>query len=328
MNIFIISKSRFRLLSLNNFICQKKIGSYRVYRFFGVFSFYIGKIIIFFKLGKAISLDGNPLLKVKQGINLWMGGTNFKITKKYRFLKNNFVNMKSIFLKKENFFQIYPLAIQTCTLRDKINIVYASDISITNDPSVLKFWRDNKIIFLNNFTILDKIEFWKRFKFFKDKEMCFSYYRKLKNLLRLEIVKKLNIQYKNVLLIGSNWKKYSLNYLPDTYNSKLISGLYNGNICIDFGSKAGSLSLYPRSINIIESGGMLLQLRQNDFKFAWNKFHFQKRFLFSNLKELFLMIDQIHKSKEIIKKINKEYLTQFKKSEKKIELQFSDILYD
>jgi hypothetical protein len=178
-----------------------------------------------------------------------------------------------------------------------------------------------------NFTILDNIEFWKKFTFFKDKEMCFFYYRRLKNLLRLEIVKKLNTTYKNFLLIGNNWKKYSLNNLPDINNFKLMSEFYNGNVCIDLGSKEGSLSLYPRSINIIESGGMLLQLRQKDFKVTWSKFHLQKRFLFSNFKELFIMINKILENKKIIKKINKEYLVKFKKSERLIANQFSDIFY-
>jgi hypothetical protein len=327
MNIFIISKYRYRLFSLNNFIYKKKICSYKIYKFFGLFSFYIGKIILFFKLGKVISLDGSLSLKKNEGINLWMGGTNFKISKNFSFFKNNFVNMKSIFLKKENLFQMYPFAIQTPYLRDKINIIYASNITITEHSEVLKFWSVNKSKFLKNFTILDNIEFWKKFKFFNDREMCFFYYRRLKNLLRLEIVKKLNIKYKNILLIGNDWKKYALNNLPNINNPKLMSEFYNGNVCIDFGSKAGSLSLYPRSINIIESGGMLLQLRQNDFKVIWNKFHLQKNFLFSSFKELFLMINKIQENKEIIKKINKEYFAKFKKSERLMERQFSDIFY-
>ena len=95
MNIFLISRSRFRRLSLNNFQNEKNFGNYKLYNFIGFPLFYLAKIFIFFKLGKAISLDGNPILNTKQGINLWMGGTNFKIPKKYYSFKNNYTNMKN-----------------------------------------------------------------------------------------------------------------------------------------------------------------------------------------------------------------------------------------
>ena len=48
------------------------------------------------------------------------------------------------------------------------------------------------------------------------------------------------------------------------FKSKKIREIYNGNICLDLGSSSGSITLYPRSIEIIENGGLLLQLKQAD----------------------------------------------------------------
>jgi hypothetical protein len=322
MNIFLISKSKFRKLSLNNFQYQKKIGQYRLYNFIGPVLFYIGKLLLFFNLGKAISFDGNPILKSKKGLNLWMGGTSFKIIKKFNHLNNNFVNMKSIFLKNENFFQIFPLNINTCTINKKINIIYVSEVNVTVDLDVLKFWTNNKEILLKNFTKLDDVKFWKEFHFFNDKNKCFNYYKKVKNLLRLEILKILNTRYKNIILVGNNWSKYNFNSIEDSYNPELISNLYRGNICIDLGSKAGSLSLYPRSINIIESAGALVQLKQSDSGAIWKKSDLQNYFLFSNFKKLFFLIDKILKEKEYIGKIVKANRIKFKSSKLLIENQF------
>jgi hypothetical protein len=322
MNIFLISKSKFRKLSLNNFQYQKRIGSYRLYNFIGPTLFYIGKLLLFLNLGKGISFDGNPILKSEKGINLWMGGTNFKILKKYNNLKNNYVNMKSIFLRNEKYFQIFPFNINTYKIKKKINIVFVSEINITEDLSVLKIWKKNKVKLLKNFTMLDDIKFWKEFYFFNDKNKCFNYYKKIKNLLRLEILKKLNVRYKNLILVGNSWSKYNFNSFQDSYSPEIISRIYRGNICIDLGSKAGSLSLYPRSINIIESGGALVQLKQNDSEFIWEKSDLQKYFLFSNFKQLFFLIDKILKEKKIIRKMIENNRIKFKSSQLSTECQF------
>ncbi len=326
MNIFLISKTRFRRLHLNNFQHQKLFGNYKLYNYVGPVLFYLAKIFIFFKLGKAISLDGNPILKNQQGINLWMGGTNFKIPKKYYYLKNNFTNMKSIFLKKNKIFQIYPLNIKQCIKKKKIKIVYVSEINITKDTDVINFWKKNKRKLLKNFTKIDDINFWKQLSFFDNKQLCFSYYRKIKSLLRFEIIKKLKNKYKNdFLLIGTNWTDYKIKSKSSIFNRKVISKIYNGNICIDLGSVAGSLSLYPRSIDIIESGGALIQLKQKDFRNIWSNSKIYNDFLFTNFKELFLIINKILKNKDLIEKIYLNNKRQFEKSNLLIEKQINNI---
>ena len=170
------------------------------------------------------------------------------------------------------------------------------------------------------------MNFWKRFSFFNSKEVCFSYYRKIKNLLRLEIIKKLNSAYKkDFLLIGSNWSCYGINSKPSVFDRKAVSEIYEGNICVDLGSIAGSLSLYPRSIDIIESGGILVQSRQSDFKNIWRNTKIHNDFLFTNFKELFLIINKIFRNKNLIKELWLNNNTEFQKSNLLMQKQFNNI---
>ena len=90
---------------------------------------------------------------------------------------------------------------------------------------------------------------------------------------------------------GSNWSKYGLSSLPDDYDLSKNFNLYNSNICIDLGSISGSLSLYPRSINIIESGGLLIQQKQNDLNTIWKECNYKKIIFFKNYKSLLSSID-------------------------------------
>ena len=58
----------------------------------------LGKILLFFKLGKFISCDGEPFIK-KSGINLWMGGTDIKIPDDFKTFHNNCVVMNNLTLR-------------------------------------------------------------------------------------------------------------------------------------------------------------------------------------------------------------------------------------
>ena len=66
------------------------------------------------------------------------------------------------------------------------------------------------------------------------------------------------------------FKKYSKKYFEDSvpivtdheFDLLKIGHLYNGNICLDLGSKWGSNIFYPRSVEIIENGGLLFQSEQ------------------------------------------------------------------
>ena len=65
-------------------------------------------------------------------------------------------------------------------------------------------------------------------------------------------------------------------YFADAYGSDFQYGylkkLYDGNICLDFLAKDGDQLLYPRSIEILESGGTLFQVETNNSKKLFEKY--------------------------------------------------------
>ena len=73
---------------------------------------------------------------------------------------------------------------------------------------------------------------------------------------------------------------------------------HNGNICLDFGSSSGSMTLYPRSIEIIENGGLLLQLKQVDAKSIFQEN--ENYFTFSNKEELDKKIKELIDNKTLL----------------------------
>ena len=98
----------------------------------------------------------------------------------------------------------------------------------------------------------------------------FNLYKKIKLFLRFEIIKNLKKNFhKQLNLIGNDWNFYSFNSLPSNYNIKKNKKLYEGNICLDLGCIEGSSSLYSRSNQIIESGGLIIQSFQCDGKNIW-----------------------------------------------------------
>ena len=55
-----------------------------------------------------------------------------------------------------------------------------------------------------------------------------------------------------------------------------MKSFYDGNICLDFLAKDGDQLLYPRSIEILESGGVLFQIETENSKEAHKKVVFMK----------------------------------------------------
>ena len=100
--------------------------------------------------------------------------------------------------------------------------------------------------------------------------------------------------------------------------------LYNGNICLDFGSASGSLSLYPRSIDIIESGGYLLQLKQADSEEIFHEYG--DFFTFKNTEELKEKIRILINDKPLFNSRLKLLHENFKSSKLLIEKQLNKCL--
>ena len=122
-------------------------------------------------------------------------------------------------------------------------------------------------------------------------------YRKLKFLLRFEIIKVLTKRFGSTMnLIGDDWKSYKFNPLPSNYNIKKNKERYKGNICLDLGCIEGSYSLYSRSNQIIESGGLIIQSYQCDGKKIWGDLH--DKVLFKNFPDLIYLIEKLINDKK------------------------------
>ena len=135
--------------------------------------------------------------------------------------------------------------------------------------------------------------------------------------MRFEIVNYLkNIFDNKFVLIGDDWVKYDMKSVPSNFDSKYIRGLYQGNICLDLGSIEGSSSLYSRSNQIIESGGLIIQSRQIDYDKIWGQL---EKILFRNLKELEILINKLSSDGLYSKQLLDEIYKNFSLSNKLIE---------
>ena len=101
--------------------------------------------------------------------------------------------------------------------------------------------------------------------FFDGNEQGYINYMQLKNLLRYELINLVNKYFKkNLHLVGKDWRNLGLNSQIVQYNTNFRKKCYMNSICLDFGSKSGANTLYPRTIEILENKGFLLQAQQSD----------------------------------------------------------------
>ena len=268
--LIFIFKRRFRQQALNNFLFVKKVKNVRILNFSGPILCLVGKFLyIFLKSKKVvfISCDGQDYLyREVNSINLWMGGTTHKVPDKYKKYKNNFVSASSLFTDKTKLLTFFPTNIYQSKMNNEYKFVYISENKKIENKKSLKIWKENKNQILNDFSLIDNIEFWKKFIDI-NKKMKQSLYVDIKSLIRIELVLVLNSTLKDKFtLVGSNWKKHYPNALENNYSNQFVENLYRGNICIDFGSKNSEKCIYSRSCKIIESGGLLFQSINKDSK--------------------------------------------------------------
>ena len=153
----------------------------------------------------------------------------------------------------------------------------------------------------------------------------FNLYKKLKLLLRFEIIENLKKVFNNKInLIGDNWATFYPDSLPPIYNMKKITRMYKGNIGLDLGSLAGSISLYPRSIQIIESGGLIIQSTQNDSKKVWKNLH--DKILFNNISDLISLVEKLLNDKQYCLTLLQEISENFRHSNRSIENNLDKII--
>ena len=236
----------------------------------------------------------------------------------------NFVNMKNVFHDKDKIFQIYPINIKKFKSLENKKIVYVSSYEIRNAEYSEKIWDEIKFKCLEKFNYFDQRDFWNEKKQKNlDDHTKFLIYRDLKNFQRKQLIQEILKTYPDQFeLYGTNWD-FKGNSKISEINHEKAKRLYNGNICLDLGSKCGSLTLYPRSIDIIENGGLLLQLKQTDGENIFGKY--LDEFTFNNFEKLNFKIEKISKDKEYFNELMLKQLELFKDSKEKIENQMDNL---
>ena len=297
--IYFAFKYRYRFKDLNNFLKSRIYGNYILLNFSGPFKYYLSKILILLKIGRAISCDGHPLIKNKsQGYNFFIRGTDLNIPTNLLDLDNNIVAIKHPLLENNKIFQIYPINIKKNKMNDDIKIIFMSSIKLETNEEEFLFWKTHKEKILSNFAILDDKYFWQNNLANKNLFEINRFYRITKSLLRFEIVTYLKKIYdKKFVLIGEDWRKYSIDSLKSNYDTKRNKKIYKGNICLDTGSLEGSSSLYPRANQIIESGGLIVQNYAFDASEHWKDL--KQDLLFKNFDELRNIIDKLINNLEL-----------------------------
>ena len=323
--IYFAFKHRYRYKDLNNFLHSRFYGKYYLLNLGGPFRHFVAKILLKINFGFAISCDARPLIKNdKSGLNFFIRGTNLNIPSKFKHLNNNYVSIKNPFKREKNIFQIYPINISISKIRKQPKIIFigGANININNQQKIL--WEKCKIEVFNDFTILDKQNFWKKYLNINNDENIYVFYKKFKILLRYEIVKYLKKKFnEKFILIGDDWKDYSIDSLSSNFNPNYVKEKYKGNICLDFGSAEGSSSLYSRSNSIIEAGGLILQSKQIDSENVWGDL--ENKVTFKNFKDLEFLINKFIDNENFSSNILSNISKNFKNSKKLIEKNFDQI---
>ena len=324
--VYFAFNNRYRFKDLNNFIKSRLYRKHLVLNLAGPFRSFIAKIFLKLNFGFAISCDARPLItNEKKGINFFVRGTNLNIPIRYRYLKNNFVSINNPFEHQSNLFQVYPINIQNCKMKKKMKIIYASQINLNTTELEKNLWNEYKKEIIKDFTIIDKQSFWD--KILNEEQIVnkYIYYRKFKLLLRFEIVKYLKTNFHDKFeLIGDLWLEYFKDTSPSNFNQNYLKNLYKGNLCLDLGSIEGSSSLYSRSNQIIESGGLIIQAKQVDYKDKWNKL--EKKILFRNFDDLTELINCILNNYSYSNQLLQEISQNFSSSKDHIEQNLEMIL--
>ena len=210
--LIFIFKRRFRQKTLNNFLFVKRVKNVWVLNLSGPILNLVGKFLYFFLKSKKvvfISCDGQDYLyREVNSINLWMGGTTHKVPDKYKKYKNNFVSASSLFSDKTKLLTFFPTNIYQSKMNNEYKFVYISENKKVENKKSLKIWTENKDQILNDFSLIDNVEFWKKIVDINNK-MSHSFYVDIKSLMRIELVRVLNSTLKDkFILVGSNWKKH------------------------------------------------------------------------------------------------------------------------
>ncbi len=329
--IFLIFRSNYRISTIGNFGKSNSYGDIKLISLSGRVKSIFGRILYFLKLGNFISVDGDPFLKnEKNSINIWFTGTSQRITKKFKNFKNNYVNMSNPIIEKEKkIFQIFPIIQNGNQIRKDRKIIFIGKIFSQpkkDDLLSLEELRNCKDNLLNDFSSVDNLKFWEKFEKQPNDLIKFENYRILKTYLREKVIIEINKNFKNNFLIyGQNMKDNNIKFMNPIFNLEKVKEIYKGNLCIDTGSIMGSLSLYPRSIQILESGGLLIQTKQFDSNFIWG--NLSEKVISNDIENLLSNLDIYLSSTKKCNETLELIENKFKNSRKDIEQLFKKIFY-
>lgn len=305
-----VFKQRLRKVAWNNFLKIKRIKNYRIIDLSGPVKFFVfSRLLIFInnlfykKISNLIliSCDGLPFIK-KNGVNMWFGGTKSKIPTEFKKYQNNLVTVNNIFYNKKNLITLYPKITKNETFTKNFKIIYISSIELNYSKQSKEIWKRYRSIIVKDFSLIDKEKFWQK-KDLKKLNQRQDIYRDLKSFLRVYIIKKINTKFKkDLIIIGNDWKRYIKNAQSSNHDLQYIRAMYKGNICLDFGSRWGDNVLYARSIEILESGGYLLQSTQSDSVKSFSYLKTSNNF--STVKEL---VEKLNMYKQNYNLLNQNY---------------------
>jgi len=217
------------------------------------------------------------------------------------------------------------LNIKKDKIKDNFKLVYMSTINTETSLDEKNFWEKSKKDILSDFSTIDKIDFWKYHFPNTEAKIINQYYRKVKLLLRYEIILHLKEKFKEkFILIGSDWSKFSIESRESNYSIKQNKELYRGNICLDLGCIEGSSSLYSRSNQIIESGGLIIQTNQLDYKNKWNQL--SEKILFKNFISLDFILEKIFNNYEYANTLLNQIHENFSNTEKLMENSLDEVI--
>ena len=142
--------------------------------------------------------------------------------------------------------------------------VYMSEVELPTDPFVRSAWEVWREALVEDLALVTTTDFWDKNFTEQGEAARYAIYRGFNNLIRHACVQALLDAGVPVTLYGRQWQALGIASADNLYDAAERRRIYRGNLCLDFGSKAGSDSLYQRSIEIIENGGLLIQARRAD----------------------------------------------------------------
>lgn len=180
------------------------------------------------------------------------------------YQENNFAVIKNPIAEMKSFDFFPILEVQTQGVRDfKNRVVYIGELSPPIEDFSHNLWKVFRDQLMLDLSLIRKKEFWEMLDL--EDEDKFKAYIDLQNCIRLASIQRINHDLRKYLtVIGSGWENSGFESQINVQQRHQRKSLYRGSVCLDLGSKSGSNSLYQRSIEVIESGGILLQSTHPD----------------------------------------------------------------